>query len=44
MDPQHRIEIYVDFDSLSIIRFLKYLTDDVFKTHFDENIFLSLGK
>ena len=46
--PQRRIKIYVDFDSLSIIRFLKPLTSDVFKErfedcHFDENIFPSLG-
>ena len=49
MDPQRRIEIYIGFDSLSIIRFLEPLTDDVFKArfeacHFDENIFPSLRK
>jgi len=49
MVPQHRIRIYDDFDSLSIIRFLEPLTGDVFKArfedcHFDENIFPSLGK
>jgi hypothetical protein len=47
MGPQRRIKIYVDFDSLSIIRFLEPLTSDVFKErfedcHFDENIFPSL--
>jgi len=44
MGPQYKIRVYVGFDSLSIIRFLKSLTDDVFKTHFDENIFPSLRK
>jgi hypothetical protein len=39
----------VGFNSPFIIRFLEPLTSDVFKArfedcHFDENIFLSLGK
>ena len=49
MGPQRRIGIYISFDSLSIIRYLEPLTDNVFKAHFedchfDENIFSSLGK
>ena len=44
---QRRIEIYIGFDSPSIIRYLEPLTGDVFKArfedcHFDENIFSSL--
>jgi len=47
--PQCRLEIYIGFDSLSIIRYLEPLTSDIFKArfedcHFDENIFPSLGK
>jgi hypothetical protein len=49
MGPQCRLEIYVGFDSPSIIRYLELLTGDIFKArfedyHFDENIFPSLGK
>ena len=49
MDPQRRIEIYVGFDSPSIIKFLEPLNGDVFKArfedyHFDENNFTSLGE
>jgi hypothetical protein len=49
MWPQCRLGIYIGFDSLSRIRYLEPLTDDICKTrfedcHFDENIFLSLGK
>ena len=44
MGPQRRLEIYVDFDSLSIIRYLEALTKDVFTArfadyHFNESIF-----
>jgi hypothetical protein len=47
--PQRRLEIYVGFDSPSIIRYFEPLTDDIFKIsfedcHFDENLFPSLGK
>jgi hypothetical protein len=49
MGPQCRLEIYIGFDSPSIIRYLKPLTDDIFKVrfedcHFDESLFPSLGK
>jgi hypothetical protein len=49
MGPQHRLEIYADFDSSSIITYLDLLTSDIFKAcfeacHFDKSIFLSLGK
>jgi hypothetical protein len=49
MGPQHRLEIYDDFDYSSIITYLDLLTGDIFKAcfeacHFDESIFLSLGK
>jgi hypothetical protein len=49
MRPQHRLGIYVCFDSLSIIRYLEPLTGDIFKArfedcYFDENLFPSLGK
>ncbi|KAL6313570.1 hypothetical protein AAG906_006937 [Vitis piasezkii] len=48
MGPQRRLEIYVGFDSPSIIRYLEPLTDDVFiarfaDCHFNESVFLSLG-
>ncbi|KAL6322691.1 hypothetical protein AAG906_015377 [Vitis piasezkii] len=48
MGPQRRIEIYVGFDSPSIIRYLEHLTCDVFTPrftdcHFNESVFLSLG-
>ena len=44
MGPQHRLGIYVGFDSPSIIRYLEPLTGDVFTArfngcHFDETIF-----
>ena len=46
---QCRTRIYVALDYPCIIRFLKPLSDDVFKAcfedcHFDENISLSLGE
>ena len=49
MGPQWRIEIYVGFDSSSIIRYLEPLTDDVFiacfaDCHFNENNFPSLRR
>ena len=49
MKPQRRLGIYVGFDSLSIIRYLKPLNDNIFKArfedcYFDENIFPSLRK
>jgi hypothetical protein len=49
MGPQRRLEIYVGFDSPSIIRYLEPLTGDIFKArfedcHFDENLFPLLGK
>jgi hypothetical protein len=49
MGPQRRLEIYIGFDSPSIIRYLEPLASDIFNTrfeycHFDENIFPSLGK
>ena len=34
MGSQRRLEIYVGFDSPSIIRYLEPLTDDVFTAHF----------
>ena len=48
MDPQRRLGIYVGYNSLSIIRFLKSLMDDIFiirfaDCHFDETQFPSLG-
>ena len=47
--PPRRLRIYVGFDFPSIIRYLKPLTDDIFKErfedcYFDKNIFPSLGK
>jgi hypothetical protein len=49
MGPQRRLGIYIGFDSPSIIRYLEPLTGDIVEArfeycHFDENIFLSLGK
>jgi hypothetical protein len=35
MGPQHRLGIYVGFDSPSIIRYLEPLTSDVFKARFE---------
>ena len=48
MGPQRRLEIYIGFDSPSIIRYLKPLIGDVFTTcfidcHFNENVFSPLG-
>ena len=48
MGPQRRLGIYTGFDYPSIIRYLEPLTDDVFKTrfedcHFNETIFPLLG-
>ena len=48
MGPQRRREIYIGFDSPSIITYLEPLTGDVCKArfedcHFDERIFQSLG-
>ncbi|KAM2617327.1 hypothetical protein TB1_033741 [Malus domestica] len=47
--PQRKLGIYVGFDSPSIIRYLEPLTCDIFTTrfadcHFDETVFLSLGR
>ena len=49
MGPQWRLEIYVGFDSPSIIRYLEPLTEDVLTTyfadcHFNESIFPLLGE
>ena len=48
MGPQHRLGIYIGFDSPSIIKYLEPLTGDVFRArfadcHFDEVNFPSLG-
>ena len=48
MGPQHRLGIYVRYNSLSIIRFLEPLMGDLFTArfvdyHFDETQFPSLG-
>ena len=48
MGLQHRLGIYMGFDSPSIIRYLKPLTSDIFKAHFkdfhfNETIFPPLG-
>ena len=48
MGSQHRLGIYVGFDSPSIIRYLEPLTGDVFKAcfedrHFNKTVFLLLG-
>ena len=48
MGPQRRLDIYVGYDSPSIIRYLEPLTGDVFTArfadcHFNESIFPSLG-
>ena len=48
MGPQQRLEIYVSFDSPSIIRYLEPLTKDVITVHFvnchfNESVFPSLG-
>ena len=48
MGPQRRLEIYVGFDSPSIIKYLEPSTGDVFKAcfdncHFDETVFPTLG-
>ena len=44
MSSQHRLEIYIGFDSPLIIRYLEPLTGDVFKAcfedcHFNEIVF-----
>ena len=44
MGPQRRLEIYVGFDSPSVIRYLEPLTGDVFRArfenfHFNEIVF-----
>ena len=39
MGPQRRLDIYVGFDSHSIIRYLEPLTGDAFKARFDECVF-----
>ncbi|KAK6132523.1 hypothetical protein DH2020_033732 [Rehmannia glutinosa] len=49
MGPQCRLDIYVGFDSLSIIRYLEPMTGDLFTArfadcYFDEIIFPSMGK
>ena len=36
MGHQRRLGIYMGFDSPTIIRYLKPLTDDVFKEHFKD--------
>ena len=48
MGPQRRLEIYIGFDSPSIIKYLEPLTGGVFRArfadfHFDEVNFLLLG-
>ena len=48
MGPQRRLEIYVGFDLLSIIRYLEPLTGYVFRArfaycHFNETVFPPLG-
>ena len=48
MGPQRILGIYVGFDSLSIIRYLEFLTGDFFRArfaycHFNENLFPTLG-
>ena len=48
MGPQHRIEIYVVFDSPSIIKYLEPMTGDGFRArfadcHFNETVFPQLG-
>jgi len=48
MEPQRRLEIYIGFDSPSIIRYLEPLTRDTFKARFgdcifDESLFPTLG-
>ena len=49
MGPQRHLSIYVGYNSPSIIRFLKFLTGDLFTPrfadcHFDETQFSSLGR
>ena len=48
MGLRRRLEIYVVYDSPSIIKYLKLMIGDVFITcfvycYFDESIFLTLG-
>ena len=49
LGPQRRLDIYVGFNSPSIIHYLELVTSDVFTVrfvdyHFDENVFPSLGE
>ncbi|GJR43791.1 disease resistance CC-NBS-LRR class family protein [Tanacetum coccineum] len=49
MGPQRRLRIYVEYETICIIRYLEPLTGDVFTTrfadcHFNEEIFPSLGE
>ena len=49
MSPQQRLEIFVGFDSSSIIINLEPLVGDVFTTcfvncHFNESVFPQLGR
>ena len=39
MGPQRRLEIYVGFDSSSIIRYIEPLIGDVFIAHFTDCLF-----
>jgi hypothetical protein len=48
IDPQRRLEIYIGYDSPSIIRYLEPLTGDVFTArftncYFDETSFPKVG-
>ena len=49
MGPQRSLGIYVGYESLSIIKYLELIIDDLFMTwftncHFDKTIFLTLGR
>ena len=49
LGPQRRLDIYVGFNSPSIIRYLEPVTCDVFTNgfancHFDQNVFPPLGE
>jgi hypothetical protein len=39
MDPHRKLGVYVGFQSLSIIKYLKPLTDDLFMAQFADYIF-----